>query len=176
MHFFNFQVLSVQFCVQIPDSTFEILKDFWGSVTLGACLSFLVMLTGCPLTPSIAEEVEFSLPQEAFPLRHEIVEHATAPEPPAEKAESPQASGGETESVCLTPMESFSLISVSQLLFQPRLLPGFFNAIVKDTLAYYAEQGDVQMAVSALIVLGERIRKEVDELTQVRRAPRSFFN
>ncbi|XP_058254074.1 GATOR complex protein WDR24 isoform X2 [Hemibagrus wyckioides] len=113
-----------------------------------------------------AEETEFSLPQEAFPLRHEIVEHATAPELPAEKAESPQASGGETESVCLTPMESFSLISVSQLLFQPRLLPGFFNAIVKDTLAYYAEQGDVQMAVSALIVLGERIRKEIDELTQ----------
>lgn len=117
---------------------------------------------------SVAEEVEFSLPQEAFPLRHEIVEHATTPEPPAEKAESPQVSGGEMESVCLTPMESFSLISVSQLLFQPRFLPGFFNAIVKDMLAYYAEQGDVQMAVSTLIVLGERIRKEIDELSQVR--------
>lgn len=66
-------------------------------------------------------------------------------------------------------MESFSLISVSQLLFQSRLPPGFFNAIVKDTLAYYTEQGDVQMAVSVLVVLGERIRKEIDELTQVRK-------
>ena len=34
-------------------------------------------------------------------------------------------------------------------------------------LAYYAEQGDVQMAVSVLIVLGDRIRKDIDELTQV---------
>lgn len=158
----------MQYFEYVLNSWFHVLKVFF----LG--LNYFVRITGCLLTSSAAEEAEFSLPQEAFPLRHEIVEHATAPELPAEKAESPQASGGETETVCLTPMESFSLISVSQLLFQPRLLPGFFNAIVKDTLAYYAEQGDVQMAVSALIVLGERIRKEIDELTQVRRAARTF--
>lgn len=35
-------------------------------------------------------------------------------------------------------------------------------------LSYYAEQGDVQMAVSVLIVLGEKIRREIDDLTQVR--------
>ncbi|XP_026880608.2 GATOR complex protein WDR24 isoform X1 [Electrophorus electricus] len=112
------------------------------------------------------EEPEYILPQEAFPLRHEIVDHPSAPEPPAEKPESPQVSGGETEGSCLTPMESFSLISVSQLLFQPRLPPGFFSPVVRAALTHYAELGDVQMAVSALIVLGERIRKEVDELTQ----------
>ncbi|XP_059835219.1 GATOR complex protein WDR24 isoform X3 [Hypanus sabinus] len=35
-----------------------------------------------------------------------------------------------------------------------------------DMLHYYAEEGDVQMAVSVLIVLGDRIRKEIDEQTQ----------
>ncbi|XP_036446905.1 GATOR complex protein WDR24 [Colossoma macropomum] len=113
-----------------------------------------------------AEEAEFSLPQEAFPLRHEIVDHPSAPEPPAEKPESPQVSGSEAESFCLTPMESISLISVSQLLYQPQLPPSFFCPVVREMLDYYAEQGDVQMAVSVLIVLGDRIRKDIDELTQ----------
>ncbi|XP_061455673.1 GATOR2 complex protein WDR24 isoform X4 [Rhineura floridana] len=33
-------------------------------------------------------------------------------------------------------------------------------------LLFYAEQGDVQMAVSVLIVLGDRIRKEIDDQAQ----------
>lgn len=115
-----------------------------------------------------AEEPEYLLPQEAFPIRHEIMDHPSAPEPLQEKPESPHVSGSEAESMCLTPMESFSLISVSQLLFSPHLPPKFFCPIVKEMLCYYAEQGDVQTAVSVLIVLGERIRKEIDELTQVR--------
>ncbi|XP_056594885.1 GATOR complex protein WDR24 isoform X1 [Triplophysa dalaica] len=113
-----------------------------------------------------AEEPEYLLPQEAFPIRHEIMDHPSAPEPLQEKPESPHVSGSEAESMCLTPMESFSLISVSQLLFSPHLPPKFFCPIVKEMLCYYAEQGDVQTAVSVLIVLGERIRKEIDELTQ----------
>ncbi|XP_016327401.1 WD repeat-containing protein 24-like [Sinocyclocheilus anshuiensis] len=113
-----------------------------------------------------AEEPEYLLPQEAFPLRHEIMDHPSAPEPVQEKPESPHVSGSEAESTCLTSMESFSLISVSQLLFSPHLPPKFFCPIVKKMLCYYAKQGDVQMAVSVLIVLGKRIRKEIDELTQ----------
>lgn len=97
------------------------------------------------------------------------MDHPSAPEPLQEKAESPHVSGSEAESMCLTPMESFSLISVSQLLFSPHLPPKFFCPIVKEMLGYYAERGDVQMAVSVLIVLGDRIRKEIDELTQVKR-------
>lgn len=121
---------------------------------------------------SPAEEPEYLLPQEAFPLRHEIMDHPSAPEPVQEKPESPHVSGSEAESTCLTPKESFSLISVSQLLFSPHLPPKFFCPIVKEMLCYYAEQGDVQMAVSVLIVLGDRIRKEIDELTQVRKTTR----
>ncbi|XP_014345019.1 GATOR2 complex protein WDR24 [Latimeria chalumnae] len=113
-----------------------------------------------------AEEQEYILPQEGFPLRHEIVDNPSAPDHLQDKADSPHVSGNEAETVCLTPVESFSLISISQPLFDTRLHPDFFSPVVKDMLHFYAEQGDVQMAVSVLIVLGDRIRKEIDEQTQ----------
>lgn len=84
-----------------------------------------------------------------------------------DKADSPHVSGNEAETVSLTPVESFSLISISHSLYENRLPSDFFNPIVRDTLLFYAEQGDVQTAVSVLIVLGDRIRKEIDEQTQV---------
>ena len=115
-----------------------------------------------------AEEQEYSLPQEAFPLRHEIVDNPSALDHLQDKADSPHVSGNEAETVSLTPVESFSLISISHSLYENRLPSDFFNPIVRDTLLFYAEQGDVQMAVSVLIVLGDRIRKEIDEQTQVR--------
>ncbi|NXG49363.1 WDR24 protein, partial [Psilopogon haemacephalus] len=113
-----------------------------------------------------AEEQEFSLPQEAFPLRHEIVDNPAALDHLQDKADSPHVSGNEAETVSLTPVESFSLISISHSLYENRLPPDFFSPIVRDTLLFYAEQGDVQTAVSVLIVLGDRIRKEIDEQTQ----------
>lgn len=84
-----------------------------------------------------------------------------------DKADSPHVSGNEAETVSLTPVESFSLISISHSLYENRLPSDFFSPIVRDTLLFYAEQGDVQTAVSVLIVLGDRIRKEIDEQTQV---------
>lgn len=118
----------------------------------------------------IAEEPEYTLPQEAFQLRHEIIDNPSAPEHlQQDKADSPHVSGNEAEVTCLTPIESFSLISISQPLFSPHLPASFFCPIVREMLSYYAEQGDVQMAVSVLIVLGDRIRKEIDDLTQVKR-------
>lgn len=114
-----------------------------------------------------AEEQEYSLPQEAFPLRHEIVDNPSALDHLQDKADSPHVSGNEAETVSLTPVESFSLISISHSLYENRLPSDFFNPIVRDTLLFYAEQGDVQTAVSVLIVLGDRIRKEIDEQTQV---------
>ncbi|NXW82427.1 WDR24 protein, partial [Alopecoenas beccarii] len=112
------------------------------------------------------EEQEYSLPQEAFPLRHEIVDNPSALDHLQDKADSPHVSGNEAETVSLTPVESFSLISISHSLYENRLPSDFFNPIVRDTLLFYAEQGDVQTAVSVLIVLGDRIRKEIDEQTQ----------
>ncbi|XP_051878317.1 GATOR complex protein WDR24 isoform X1 [Pristis pectinata] len=113
-----------------------------------------------------AEEHEYILPQEAFQLRHEIIDNPSAPDHLQDKMESPHVSGNEAETVCLSPIESFSLMSISQPLYDAYLPADYFNALVKDMLHYYAEQGDVQMAVSVLIVLGDRIRKEIDEQTQ----------
>lgn len=127
-------------------------------------LDFLLLIPAFLLS---AEEQEYSLPQEAFPLRHEIVDNPSALDHLQDKADSPHVSGNEAETVSLTPVESFSLISISHSLYENRLPSDFFNPIVRDTLLFYAEQGDVQTAVSVLIVLGERIRKEIDEQTQV---------
>lgn len=127
---------------------------------LRACLPFLPMCQ--------AEEPEYVLPQEAFPLRHEIVDTPPGPEHLQDKADSPHVSGSEADAASLMPVDSsFSLISVSHALCDSRLPPDFFSALVCDMLRFYAEQGDVQMAVSVLIVLGERVRKDIDEQTQV---------
>uniref|UniRef100_A0A8C9IYG6 GATOR2 complex protein WDR24 n=1 Tax=Panthera tigris altaica TaxID=74533 RepID=A0A8C9IYG6_PANTA len=113
------------------------------------------------------EEPEYVLPQEAFPLRHEIVDTPPGPEHLQDKADSPHVSGSEADAASSAPMDSsFSLISVSHALYDSRLPPDFFSALVCDMLRFYAEQGDVQMAVSVLIVLGERVRKDIDEQTQ----------
>lgn len=125
------------------------------------------LLYSFPVAFLAAEEQEYSLPQEAFPLRHEIVDNPSALDHLQDKADSPHVSGNEAETVSLTPVESFSLISISHSLYENRLPSDFFNPIVRDTLLFYAEQGDVQTAVSVLIVLGDRIRKEIDEQTQV---------
>lgn len=114
-----------------------------------------------------AEDPEYVLPQEAFPLRHEIVDTPPGPEHLQDKADSPHVSGSEADAASLAPVDSFSLISVSHALYDSRLPPDFFSALVCDMLRFYAEQGDVQMAVSVLIVLGERVRKDIDEQTQV---------
>ncbi|XP_026560361.1 GATOR complex protein WDR24 [Pseudonaja textilis] len=112
------------------------------------------------------EEQEYILPQEAFPLRHEIVDNPSALDHLQDKADSPHVSGNEAETVSLTPVESFSLISISHSLYENRLPADFFSPIVHDMLLFYAEQGDVQMAVSVLIVLGDRIKKGIDDQTQ----------
>ncbi|XP_028904840.1 GATOR complex protein WDR24 isoform X2 [Ornithorhynchus anatinus] len=112
------------------------------------------------------EEAEYVLPQEAFPLRHEIVDNPAGPDHLQDKADSPHVSGNEAETVSLTPVESFSLISISHALYESRLPPDFFSPTVRAMLRFYAAQGDVQTAASVLIALGERVRKEIDEQTQ----------
>ncbi|XP_059809700.1 GATOR complex protein WDR24-like isoform X1 [Hypanus sabinus] len=113
-----------------------------------------------------AEENEFILPQEGFPLRHEILDHPTSLDHFQDKTDSPHISGNEADSVSLTPTEGISLVSVSQPPFDHSFSTDYFNPIVRDMMCFYAEQGDVQMAISVLIVLGDRIRKEIDEQTQ----------
>lgn len=92
----------------------------------------------------------------------------SGPEHLQDKADSPHVSGNEADTASLAPVDSSSsLLSVSHALYDSRLPPDFFSVLVRDMLRFYAEQGDVQMAVSVLIVLGERVRKDIDEQTQV---------
>lgn len=74
------------------------------------------LLYSFPVAFLAAEEQEYSLPQEAFPLRHEIVDNPSALDHLQDKADSPHVSGNEAETVSLTPVESFSLISISHSL------------------------------------------------------------
>ncbi|KAL7976927.1 hypothetical protein Chor_008876, partial [Crotalus horridus] len=83
----------------------------------------ILMDSSSTLINNDAEEQEYILPQEAFPLRHEIVDNPSALNHLQDKADSPHVSGN--------------------------------------------EQGDVQMAVSILIVLGDCIKKGIDDQTQV---------
>ncbi|XP_072444373.1 GATOR2 complex protein WDR24-like [Chiloscyllium punctatum] len=112
------------------------------------------------------EDSEFILPQEGFPLRHEILDHPTTLDHFQDKTDSPHISGNEADLVSLTPTEGISLVSVSQLPFEHGFSADYFNLVVRDMMCFYAEQGDVQMAISVLIVLGDRIKKEIDEQTQ----------
>ncbi|XP_078388148.1 GATOR2 complex protein WDR24-like [Cetorhinus maximus] len=112
------------------------------------------------------EDHEFILPQEGFPLRHEILDHPTTLDHFQDKTDSPHISGNEADSFSLTPTEGISLVSVSQPPFEHGFSTDYFNPIVRDMMCFYAEQGDVQMAISVLIVLGDRIKKEIDEQTQ----------
>uniref|UniRef100_A0A4W3HJU1 WDR59/RTC1-like RING zinc finger domain-containing protein n=1 Tax=Callorhinchus milii TaxID=7868 RepID=A0A4W3HJU1_CALMI len=123
------------------------------------CKDFLLLLL-------LLMNPELVLPQEGFTLRHELVDHPDTPDPLAEETDSPQPSGGETDCVSLSPTEGISLLSLPQPLPQPGFAPDYFNPIVRDMMCLYAERGDVQMAVSVLVVLGDRIRKEIDEQTQ----------
>uniref|UniRef100_UPI00358FE193 GATOR2 complex protein WDR24 isoform X1 n=1 Tax=Myxine glutinosa TaxID=7769 RepID=UPI00358FE193 len=132
-----------------------------------------------------ADFPEFSLPPEAFALRHEIVdgpaglEHlqANGPDGPGSGDEDGtdegmrsacpgKVGGSSTASLGITAAESVSLISVSQPLFGQTLPPEVFAPAVTAMLEFYAERGDVQSTVSTLIVLGEKASGGVDTLVQ----------
>ncbi|XP_022079765.1 GATOR complex protein WDR24-like [Acanthaster planci] len=110
----------------------------------------------------------WTLPNEAFSQRHEIVDTYRPPSPDQSQQYKPNTV---TPAIELLDTEPDSL--GNQLLVAPAIIPSVakelpfnqlsakFTPIVADMLAFYANQGDVQMAVSALIVLGDRIRDKI---------------
>ncbi|XP_077864597.1 GATOR2 complex protein WDR24 [Saccoglossus kowalevskii] len=115
---------------------------------------------------------DWHLPTEAFQPRHEIRDRSPSPDQLQQvRPESPSScNDSETLSIHnqflsiptsdnINPMPMSAVISTS-------LQPWQFKQIIRDMLHFYAEQGDVQMTVSALIVLGDRIRNLIDETTQ----------
>ncbi|XP_070565824.1 GATOR2 complex protein WDR24-like isoform X2 [Ptychodera flava] len=113
---------------------------------------------------------DWTLPTEAFQPRHEIVDRAPSPSDLQERPASP-SSINESDTLSISnhilsvttsdvnPVSTSATVSTS--------LPQWeFTPIVKDMLHFYAEQGDVQMTVSALIILGDRIRSQISETSQ----------
>ncbi|XP_038076230.1 GATOR complex protein WDR24-like [Patiria miniata] len=110
----------------------------------------------------------WTLPNEAFTQRHEIVDTYRPPSPDQSQQYKPNTV---TPAIALIDTEPDSL--GNQLLVAPAINPSAakqlpllqlsvkFTPIVADMLTFYANQGDVQMAVSALIVLGDRIRDKI---------------
>ncbi|XP_077978398.1 GATOR2 complex protein WDR24-like isoform X2 [Glandiceps talaboti] len=113
---------------------------------------------------------DWTLPTEAFQPRHEITDRAPSPGDLQERPESP-SSANESETLSISnqflsvPSADLNPIAISAVL-STSLPPWQFTPSVVDMLHFYAEQGDVQTTVTALVVLGDRIRSHVDETTQ----------
>jgi len=112
---------------------------------------------------------DWALPNEAFQPRHEILDRGVLPDPlapPVEPRANSPDSGGESNSLHM-PLLDETNIRKEILSVPPFTAPVWeFASLVCDMLHYYAVQGDVQMAASVLVVLGEKIRALIDEITQ----------
>ena len=94
---------------------------------------------------------DWTLPKEAFPLRHEIQDRSPPPEQfPNHSLEI----NDDSNSVTVDDQPQLIVTSVPKLTFWN---PG---PTVEEALRYHAELGDIQTSVSLLIALGER-RKSI---------------
>ncbi|XP_074659369.1 GATOR2 complex protein WDR24-like isoform X2 [Tubulanus polymorphus] len=109
---------------------------------------------------------DWNLPSEAFQPRHEIernevpdshVNHhaTTAAETPPSGSDSELSLPSNLSHVADRNKEELSLQTIP---FISQIPTWQFNNLVIDLLYQYAEQGDVQMSVSILIVLGDRLK------------------
>ncbi|XP_013785555.1 GATOR complex protein WDR24-like isoform X1 [Limulus polyphemus] len=118
--------------------------------------------------PTIDSAQDWNLPGEAFQPRHPIKD--CSPPPELDNAPSSPTSFDEDY------IETKSMVGINgevydytKLLMTPEVpsSPAWvFNDVIVDMLHYFAAQGDVQMCVSVLLVLGERFKGFVDETTQ----------
>ncbi|KAK9751528.1 WD domain, G-beta repeat [Popillia japonica] len=110
------------------------------------------------------QQQDWTLPNEAFNLRHEILDRS----PPPENFSSHYSPDINDE--CQQPLSQFedqvpNLVSISKPLEKVHWDP---SNIVVDALKYHATMGDIQTAACVLTVLGERRKslKTLDESTQ----------
>ncbi|KAK2168594.1 hypothetical protein NP493_1217g00023 [Ridgeia piscesae] len=121
---------------------------------------------------------DWNLPPESFQPRYDIddtstaPDHVTAPTVTPTCGDSPSSAneselGVSSHHVSTVAMESNirqEILSTRPFMTQVPVWP--YTQLVVDMLYYYAEQGDVQMTASVLIVLGEKLRPLVDETLQ----------
>ncbi|XP_054288294.1 GATOR complex protein WDR24-like [Macrosteles quadrilineatus] len=106
---------------------------------------------------------DWTLPIEAFPLRHEIKDRSPPPEQ-FPNSESPEPV--EDTTILSGEEPSTALLTVNCLVRPVAWEPG---TVVGEALTHHAARGDVQTSVSVLLVLGERrktLEHCLDETTQ----------
>lgn len=106
------------------------------------------------------------LPNEAFQPRHEILDRETPLETLQDCGDSPGVvtENEVTSSNAVSNLDSISALSINSE--QLKLPEWDFTYIVTDMLKYFAKEGDVQTPVSILIVLKDKIKDQIDEVTQ----------
>ncbi|CAL4138926.1 unnamed protein product, partial [Meganyctiphanes norvegica] len=104
---------------------------------------------------NIGTSQEWTLPNEAFQPRHQILHRSTTPPTEMENNSSPrdiQESGSYviTSPSVLKEVQSFGIERWD------------FSKLVIDMVEHYAASGDVQMAVTVVIVLGDKFKGEIE--------------
>lgn len=104
----------------------------------------------------------WNLPSEAFALRQDIDVRPPTPSLLAANNDS-NTSDVEASSHKLVMERVIKQELFSAVPFLSRLPPWDFSELVVSTLHHFADSGDIQMCVTMLVVLGDRISNRIDE-------------
>ncbi|CAB4010843.1 Hypothetical predicted protein [Paramuricea clavata] len=111
---------------------------------------------------------DYTLANEAFEPRQDIEDRPPSLQPDQERPDTPISPIDSDVTSAYNQQISFvdSTITNNEET-KAVLFPKWdCSDVVKDCLKYYANKGDIQMCVSVLLVLGDKIRAEIDELVQ----------
>lgn len=122
---------------------------------------------GFSLQPLTLDDIDqdWTLPNEAFEPRHPIRDSPPVPDLAHDKSSPTSADEedfGESRSFPSELDDHSKVLTISRRLVIPPWNP---KEIVIDMLHEYVDEGDVQMSVSVMIVLGEKLKGYVDETT-----------
>lgn len=114
---------------------------------------------------SMPTDEDWTLPREAFNVRHPLGDGSPPPEI-ANMPNSPLCAAEEISDREFGGNEEEEQSMMLALCNTPKFPSWNFSDHVANVLQFYAEQGDVQMSVSILLVLGEKVRYVVTESLQ----------
>ncbi|XP_078610021.1 GATOR2 complex protein WDR24-like [Branchiostoma floridae x Branchiostoma japonicum] len=115
--------------------------------------------------PNMDHIQDWTLPGEAFQPRHEIIDRNPSPEE-LDRPDSP-TSINESETVSLSNEKFLKGTVLTPTPTNPSFLDvRLLSPLVVDMLHHYAQQGDVQMTVSVMIVLGDHLKDQIEEQIQ----------
>lgn len=121
---------------------------------------------------NLANSDNWNLPAEAFPHRHEIenIGRQSSPDPTHDRSRpsSPPTKPVDDDQENSHNHQLLASQAIDQAITKHRSefnLTIKYRPLIKDMLSYYADKGDVQMSVSAYVVLGDKIKGEIPSET-----------